>query len=102
MTLAVRHVANVPRPMGTLNENVPHKFKGVLGMAGLIVSVSGIRGIIGEGLSPAPALAFAAALGTYHQGKTVLLCRDSRPSGLVLRHAVLAGLLGTGCDVIDL
>ena len=68
----------------------------------LIVSVSGIRGIIGAGLWPGPALAFAAALGTYHQGRRIVLCRDSRPSGLVLRHAVLAGLLGTGCDVVDL
>jgi phosphomannomutase len=68
----------------------------------LIVSVSGIRGIVGAGLTPSPALAFAAALGTYHQGGRVVLCRDSRPSGLVLRHAVLAGLLGTGCDVVDL
>src|SRR5207302_1134555 len=67
-----------------------------------IVSVSGIRGIVGAGLSPAQALAFASALGTYHQGGRVVLCRDSRPSGLVLRHAVVAGLLGTGCDVIDL
>jgi phosphomannomutase len=67
----------------------------------LIVSVSGIRGIIGAGLTPAPALAFAAALGTYHQGGRVVLCRDSRPSGRMLRHAVLAGLLGTGCEVID-
>src|SRR5207302_2659992 len=67
-----------------------------------IVSVPGIRGIIGAGLSPGPALAFAAALGTYHQGGRVILCRDSRPSGLVLRHAVAAGLLGTGCDVVDL
>src|SRR5437762_10742978 len=68
----------------------------------LIVSVSGIRGIVGAGLSPAPALAFAAALGTYHQGGRVVICRDSRPSGQVLRHAVLAGLLGSGCDVVDL
>jgi phosphomannomutase len=68
----------------------------------LIVSVSGIRGIIGDGLSPGSALAFAAALGTYHLGRRVVLSRDSRPSGLVLRHAVLAGLLGTGCDVVDL
>jgi phosphomannomutase len=98
--IPVGHVFNVPAGYGHLNG--PHKFKGVLGMAGLIVSVSGIRGIIGEGLSAAPALAFATALGTYHQGKPVLLCRDSRPSGLVLRHAVLAGLMGAGCDVIDL
>ena len=34
----------------------------------LIVSVSGIRGIVGQGLTPGPALTFAAALGTYHQG----------------------------------
>jgi phosphomannomutase len=68
----------------------------------LIVSVSGVRGIVGSGLSPATALAFAAALGTYHKGGQIVVCRDSRPSGLVLRHAVLAGLMGTGCDVIDL
>src|SRR5882724_11375825 len=68
----------------------------------LIVSVSGIRGIVGQGLTPGPALAFAAALGTYHQGGRMLLARDSRPSGSVMRHAVLAGLLGTGCEVQDL
>ncbi|HWY88322.1 MAG TPA: phosphoglucosamine mutase [Gemmataceae bacterium] len=68
----------------------------------LIVSVSGIRGVIGAGLSPAPVLAFAAALGTHHRGGRLLVCRDSRPSGRVLRHAVLAGFLGTGCDVVDI
>lgn len=68
----------------------------------LIVSVSGIRGIVGAGLTPAPALAFAAALGTSVGGGKVVLSRDSRPSGAVLRHAVLAGLLGTGCDVVDI
>ncbi|MCI0377729.1 MAG: phosphoglucosamine mutase [Gemmataceae bacterium] len=68
----------------------------------LIVSVSGIRGIVGAGLWPGPALAFAAALGTYHQGGRVVLSRDSRPSGAVLRHAVLAGLMGAGCEVIDI
>jgi phosphomannomutase len=68
----------------------------------LIVSVSGIRGIVGEGLTPGAALAFAAALGTYHRGGRMVLCRDSRPSGLVLRHAVLAGLMGAGCEVHDL
>ena len=71
-------------------------------MSDLIVSVSGIRGIIGEGLTPEPALRFAAALGTSFQGGRVILSRDSRPSGLVIRHAVLAGLMGTGCDVHDL
>jgi phosphomannomutase len=68
----------------------------------LIVSVSGIRGIVGAGLTPGPALAFAQALGTYLGGGRVVLSRDSRPSGDVLRHAVLAGLLASGCEVHDL
>ncbi len=71
-------------------------------MAELIVSVSGIRGIIGAGLTPAPALAFAQALGTYLGGGRVVLSRDSRPSGAMLRHAVLAGLMASGCEVHDL
>ena len=70
--------------------------------AELIVSVSGIRGIIGAGLAPAPALAFAQALGTYLGGGPVVLSRDSRPSGQMLRHAVLAGLMASGCEVHDL
>ena len=68
----------------------------------LIVSVSGIRGIVGEGLTMEAACAFAAALGTHVNGGRVALSRDGRPTGLVLRHAVLAGLLESGCDVIDL
>ena len=68
----------------------------------LIVSVSGIRGIIGAGLSPASALAFAQALGTYLKGGPVVLSRDSRPSGSMLRHAVIAGLASCGCAIHDL
>ncbi|MBV9121992.1 MAG: phosphoglucosamine mutase [Planctomycetes bacterium] len=68
----------------------------------LIVSVSGIRGIIGQGLTPEQAVAFAAALGTSVQGGRVVVSRDSRPSGGMLRHAVLAGLLSAGCEVQDL
>jgi phosphomannomutase len=68
----------------------------------LIVSVSGIRGIIGEGLTPAAALAFASALGESTRGGRIVLSRDGRPSGQMLRHAVLAGLTAAGCDVEDL
>jgi len=68
----------------------------------LIVSVSGIRGIVGKGLSPESTVAFAAALGTQTQGGRIVLSRDGRPSGSMLRHAVLAGLLGSGCDVLDI
>jgi phosphomannomutase len=68
----------------------------------LIVSVSGIRGVVGRGLTPEATCAFAAALGTHARGGRVVLSRDSRPSGLMLRHAVLAGLLGSGCEVQDI
>lgn len=70
--------------------------------SGLIVSVSGIRGIVGHGLTPETATTFAAALGTYLEGGKVVLSRDGRPSGTMLRHAVLAGLFSAGCEVRDL
>src|SRR5690349_16580388 len=68
----------------------------------LIVSVSGIRGIVGAGLSPAAALTFAQALGTYSGGGRIVVSRDGRPSGAMLRHAVLAGLSAAGCESCDL
>ncbi len=68
----------------------------------LIVSVSGIRGIVGRGLTPEAALAFAAALGTHVQGRHVVLSRDGRGSGFMLRYAVLAGLVSAGCEVEDI
>jgi phosphomannomutase len=69
--------------------------------AGVIVSVSGVRGQIGQGLTPELAAAFAAALGTYAQGRPMVLGRDSRPSGRMLADAARAGLMSVGCDVID-
>src|SRR5262245_32027860 len=68
----------------------------------LIVSVSGIRGIVGEALTPRVALAFASALAVHIQGGSVAVGRDGRPSGTMLRHAVLAGLAAAGCEVHDL
>ncbi|MFA0752688.1 MAG: hypothetical protein IMHGJWDQ_000448, partial [Candidatus Fervidibacter sp.] len=67
-----------------------------------IVSVSGIRGIVGETLLPEEALRWSLAFGTMVNGGTVVLGRDTRPSGEWLKGAVLAGLLSAGCKVIDL
>ena len=66
--------------------------------SGLIVSVSGIRGIVGQSLTPAAALAFASALGAHTGSGRIIVSRDGRPSGLMLRHAVLAGL--TAAEVL--
>jgi phosphomannomutase len=68
----------------------------------LIVSVSGIRGIVGRGLTAEVVARFAAAFGSHLGGKTVLVSRDGRPSGDMIRHAVTAGLLGAGCTVADI
>jgi phosphomannomutase len=70
-------------------------------MAQLIVSVSGVRGIVGEGLTPEVAAHFAAAFAAHLGGGTVLLSRDSRPSGDMLADAVAAGLRSSGCTVLD-
>lgn len=71
-------------------------------MSELIVSVSGIRGIVGEGLTAEATARFAAAFGASAGGGRVLVSRDSRPSGEMLRHAVISGLLGAGCTVEDI
>ncbi len=71
-------------------------------MKTLMVSVSGVRGVVGEGLTPQVAMNFAQAFGSYVGGGTVVLGRDSRITGPMLRHAVLAGLTAVGCDVLDL
>ena len=68
----------------------------------LIVSVSGIRGVIGDSLTPEAVSRFGAALGTYLHGGRVVVSRDSRPSGEMFKHAVFAGLFSTGCQVDDI
>ena len=72
-------------------------------MSRLMVGVSGVRGIFGEGLTIEVARdfarAFAAMLGP---GKTITLGRDTRLSGPAVRDAVIAGATGGGLSVIDL
>jgi phosphomannomutase len=69
----------------------------------LIVSVSGILGIVGESLTPDVVMSFAQALGTsLRTGSRVALSRDNRPSGTMLGAAAAAGLMSTGCKVFDL
>ena len=67
----------------------------------LKIGVSGIRGVVGEFLTPALACAFAQAFGTYVGSGRVVLGRDTRSSGEMLQHAVACGLLATGCEVVD-
>jgi phosphomannomutase len=68
----------------------------------LMVSVSGIRGLINDTLTPQVATEFAQAYGTLLKGGRVVLARDTRPSGEMFASAVAAGLLASGCDVTQL
>lgn len=73
--------------------------------ADLMVSVSGVRGRVGEGLTPEVVARFAAAFGAWLHERSdrprVVVARDSRVSGPMFRLAVLAGLESVGCDVIE-
>ncbi len=79
-------------------------------MAGeLIITVSGLRGIAGENLTPQVAADYGRAFGSFLRSKssdadklTVCMGRDSRPSGQSLASAVTSGLTTVGIDVIDL
>lgn len=68
----------------------------------LKISISGVRGVIGASLTPSLLTRFAEAFGTYNGGGTIILGRDTRTSGEMVRQAVIAGLLSSGCRVIDL
>ncbi|MET0624698.1 MAG: phosphoglucosamine mutase [Pyrinomonadaceae bacterium] len=71
-------------------------------MNSLKIGISGVRGVVGETFTPELAVGFAQAFATYLDSGTVLVCRDTRTSGPMVRAAVLAGLLAAGCEVVDL
>jgi phosphomannomutase len=75
----------------------------------LIISISGMRGIIGENLTADIAAQYGAAFGTFLKNRnqtndklSVCIGADSRPSGQMIFSAVAAGLCSVGIDVIDL
>ncbi|MBI3791899.1 MAG: phosphoglucosamine mutase [Gemmatimonadetes bacterium] len=70
-----------------------------------MVSVSGIRGRVGEALTPEIVSTFAAGFGAWataqHGNNTIVLGRDSRVSGPMFHRVVVAALQSVGCRVID-
>ncbi len=67
----------------------------------LITSVSGIRGVVGETLTPHVAADAAAAFAAFVGAGPIVIGRDSRRSGDMVKSAVISGLLAGGCDVVD-
>ena len=66
----------------------------------LKAGISGVRGVVGESLTPQIALGFAQAFGTLLGRGSVLVGRDTRPSGPMIEAAVTAGLIGAGCQPV--
>jgi phosphomannomutase len=69
----------------------------------LRISHVGLRGVVGGGMTAAHVLDFASAFGTFLDvGKGVVVGRDPRASGIMIREGVIAALLACGRDVMDL
>lgn len=78
----------------------------------LIKSISGIRGTIGgqpgDALSPLDIVKFTAAFATFIDntttltGRTIVVGRDARISGKMVRDLVVGTLVGMGFDVVDI
>ena len=73
---------------------------------GLMVGVSGIRGRVGEALTPEVVAQYAAAFGAWASSKggsrKIVVGRDSRVSGPLFHRVVLSALQSVGCTVIDI
>ena len=66
-----------------------------------IISVSGLRGIVGETLTPEVAIRYAAAFAAVAPPGQIVLARDSRPSGRMLAGAINSGLEAVGRATIN-
>jgi phosphomannomutase len=74
--------------------------------AGLMVSVSGIRGRVGEALTPEIVASYAAAFGAWalnaNPGRPIVVGRDSRVSGPMFHRVAIGALQSVGANVIDI
>ena len=77
-----------------------------MSVQGLMVSVSGIRGRVGEALTPEIVDRYAAGFGAWSlarsTSKEIVVARDSRVSGPMFHRVVLAALQSVGATVVDL
>ena len=71
-------------------------------MPTLILSVSGARGIVGDGLDEGVVRRLTTAFALTVRPRRIVLGRDSRPSGRLLGAAAAVALEAAGCRVVDL
>ena len=66
-----------------------------------LFGTAGIRGTLWEKVTPNLAMDIGKAVGTYIEGETVVVARDGRTSSVMLKNALISGLLSTGTEVLD-
>lgn len=71
-------------------------------MSTLMVSISGIRGIIGDGLEPEVIVKYTNAYADFIGEGKVVVGRDARITGEMVNQIVTGTLLAKGLDVIDI
>lgn len=67
-----------------------------------MVSISGVRGVVGESLTPEVIVQYASAFAEYCNRGTIVIGRDGRVSGKIIGNIVSSTLLAMGCDVVAL
>lgn len=67
-----------------------------------MISVAGVRGVVGDTLTPPMLARFAAAFARSLSEGPVVVGRDARTSGPMVLAAVTAGLTAAGRDVVDI
>lgn len=70
-------------------------------MAEPIISISGMRGVVGQTLTPDLAARYVAAFAAVVPPGPLVVARDGRPTGRMLAEAVHAGLEAAGRDVLE-
>jgi len=65
-----------------------------------LFGTNGVRGIVGELITPELVMKIGMAVGSMRPG-TIAVGMDTRTSGPALINAMKAGLMATGCNVID-
>ena len=78
-----------------------NQHKGIVSLSEPIISVSGLRGIVGDSLTPEVALRYACAFAAPLSGGTVVITRDGRTTGPMLAALLRGALTAVGCHVLD-
>ena len=77
---------------------ISRHFLGII--VSLMVSISGIRGIVGSSLTPETIVKYSSAFAEYcHRGK-IIIGRDGRITGKPIGNIVSSTLLSMGCNVV--